>query len=293
MPFVPSGRALGHVAFMRDDPLATVMKLMQRGERMSRVRLGVKSGFFLFEPTDIRRVLMDAGNVYTKTTRGYEKLRILLGNGLVTSDGDFWLRQRRIAQPAFHRSCIQSFAGSMVAAATDQCDRWRSAACTGAPVDVAEAMNFTTLRIAGETLMSVDVTTDGREVGEAMARVLEYFNRLVSSPVPWPEYWPTLENYRMWNSVRTLRRVTDGIIDARRRSGAQIPDLLGMFMAATDPETGDSMNDRQLRDEVLTMLLAGHETTANGLAWMLYLLSKHPEVTRRLESEIDTVLAGR
>ena len=278
---------------MKTDPLGVVMMALQQRKRMVRLRIGPVSAFFLFEPTDIRRVMMEDSTQYTKTTRGYEKLRLLLGNGLVTSEGDFWLRQRRIAQPAFHRKCIEGFADSMVSAARDQCDRWRSAACTQSPVDVAEAMGLVTLRIAGETLMSVDMTTEGREVGDAMALVMERFNHIAASLLPWPEYWPTVANFRMWRAVRTLRRVTDSIIENRRSSGAQIPDLLGMFMAAEDPETGEKMDDSQLRDEVLTMLLAGHETTANGLAWILYLVSKHPQVTDRLENEIDTVIGGR
>ena len=293
MPYTRSNRLLGFMSEMRTDPLDVVMSALRENRRMVRFRIGPISAYFLFEPADIRRVMMDDSNKYTKTTRGYEKLRLLLGNGLVTSEGDFWLRQRRIAQPAFHRKCIDSFAHAMVTAAQDQCERWRSAAYAQSPVDVAEAMSSVTLRIAGETLMSVDMTTEGRLVGEAMSTVLDRFNDLAASLRPWPEYWPSMANFKMWSAVRTLRQITDKIIEERRSSGIQVTDLLGMFMASEDPESGEKMDDLQLRDEILTMLLAGHETTANSLAWTLYLVSKHPHVAQRLENEIDTVLDER
>ncbi|MEE2788036.1 MAG: cytochrome P450 [Myxococcota bacterium] len=287
---VPSGRLLGHLGALRNQPLPTVMAMMNRGEDLARLRVGVQSMFLLYHPEHIRTVLMDDQRRFVKTTRGYEKLRILLGNGLVTSEGDFWLRQRRIAQPAFRKKCIDGFARTMQTAADDLCERWRSAASARRPIDMVEAMNLVTLRIAGETLMSVDMTNEGRIVGDAMALVMERFNHIVAKPIPWPEYWPTVQNYRLWRAIFALRDITDGIIHTRRKSGAEVADLLGMFMSATDPETGESMNDRQLRDEVLTMLLAGHETTANALVWALYLISRHPEVAHRLHQELDEVL---
>jgi len=236
---------------------------------------------------------MDDADVYQKTTRGYEKLRRLVGNGLLTSSGDFWLRQRRIAQPAFRKKCVEGFANTMVSHAKIQCERWRRDVRDDESVDVAEALNLLTLRIAGDTLMSADMESEGREVGEAMSYLMERFNGLVASPLPYPELWPTPGNLKLWRAVRTLHGVTDGLIEARRLSGEQVPDLLGMLMAAEDPESGEKMDDRQLRDEVLTMLLAGHETTANGLTWILYLLSQHPDVLGRLEGEVDRVLDGR
>lgn len=123
--------------------------------------------------------------------------------------------------------------------------------------------------------------------------MLDRFYHLVSAPYPYPELVPSPPNLRMWRARNELYRVVDELIAARRRSGADLPDLLGMLMAARDEESGEAMSDRQLRDEALTMLSAGHETTANGMTWTFYLLSKHPEVARKLEAELDTVLGDR
>jgi cytochrome P450 len=292
-PYWPSGRLLGHVQMMGEDPLNTLTRAHLEVGELVRIRLGHIPGYFVFNPVDVKSVLVGDADSYAKTTRGYKKLRLMLGNGLVTSEGDFWLRQRRIAQPGFHRDSIAGFGRSMVRATEDLVARWEHAARSGVSVDVAEAMNALTLRIAGETLLSVDVTGGGQVIAKALDIALSRFAEMVSSPLPYPEYWPTPSNYRFWSHFRKMNALVDGIIRERRQSDAQVPDLLGMFMAAEDPETGESMTDRQLRDEVLTMLTAGHETTANALSWTLYLLSKHPEVGRRLEAELDTVLGGR
>ncbi len=292
-PYWPSGRLLGHIHQMGEDPLNTMTRAHREVGELVRIRLGHIPGYLVFNPADVKTVLLDNADLYAKTTRGYRKLRLMLGNGLVTSDGQFWLRQRRIAQPAFRRKSIAGFARSMTRATEDLIARWEPVARTGGVVDVADAMNALTLRIAGETLMSVDVTGDAQIIARALDTAMTRFSQLVSSPLPYPEYWPTPVNYRFWTRLGQMRELVDNIIDDRRRSGVEVHDLLGMFMAAEDPETGERMTDQQLRDEVLTMLTAGHETTANALSWTLYLLSKYPGVVQALEAEVDSVLAGR
>ena len=293
LAYTPASHLLGYLSALRDDPIAVLKMALGLQKRMVRLRVAHISAFFLFHPEDIRRVLLKESEHYKKQARGYDKVRLLLGNGLLTSEGDFWRRQRRIAQPAFHRKCIEGFADAMVKAAKDQCERWRVFAKEGKAFDMSEEMGLVTLRIAGETLMSADMRGEGRQVGEAMAQVMSNFNALVNSPLPWPEYWPSVANLKMWRARRVLLDITDGVIEARRQSGAHVPDLLGMLMAAEDPESGETMDDTQLRDEVLTMLLAGHETTANTLTWTLYLLSTHPEIAQTLEAEVERVLKGR
>ncbi len=292
-PLLSGGGLLGHVFFMRDDPLGTFLHAREACGPIARVRLGPLTGFFLYEPADVERVLTTNAANYGKSTRGYDKLRLLLGDGLVTSQGEHWLRQRRIAQPAFLRKRVAGLADRMVDAAADMADAWAEPAARGAEIDAHDAMNQLALRIAGETLFSTDVTGEAGEIGTSMLGVLTQFNRLVASPLPWPERWPTPANLRFWRGVRTLHRVVDGLIAERRGRSEQPADLLGLFMDARDPETGEGMTDRQLRDEALTMLLAGHETTANGLSWTLHLLAQYPDAARRVEAELDRVLAGR
>jgi cytochrome P450 len=154
-------------------------------------------------------------------------------------------------------------------------------------------MYHLTLRIAGQTLFSMDVSGASDAVGDALGVLLERFVKLSAAPVPWPEKWPTPANRRFHRAMATLDRVVYDIIAERRRTGADAPDLLGMFMAARDEETGEGMSDRQLRDEILTMLLAGHETTANTLAWTLHLLATHPEAAAKIQAEVDAQLGDR
>lgn len=293
VPVMPSGKLLGHLAAFGADPLGVAMKALHQNERLVRVRVGAISVFFTFHPDDIRTVLTAESAYYSKNTRGYDKFRLLVGSGLVTSQGDYWRRQRRVIQPAFRKKCIEGFAETMVSFSRDWCKSKRGP--DGGPelLDMAAELNALTLRIAGKTLMNLDTAQMEQDVGLALEVLLERFNRMVASPLPWAEHWPTKANNQMWRAIDTLHSLTDRLIEERRSSGQVETDLLGMLMAAEDPESEGRLNDIQLRDEVLTMLLAGHETTANGLMWTLYLLTQHPKITTWLETEIDTILKGR
>jgi cytochrome P450 len=230
---------------------------------------------------------------YAKQTRGYKMMRKVVGNGLVTSEGDFWKRQRRIANPAFHRRRIESWAKVMTEATEQMLRTWGPLREENSVVDIQAEMMALTLRIVGETLLSVDVTGESAEVGDAVTVAFEHIGRRTRTPLTFPEWVPTPRNVRFNRAMATLNRVVGEIIAARRQSGEIGDDLLGMLMDTQDEETGERMNDPQLRDEVMTMFLAGHETTATNLTWTFYLLSKHPEVERRLRAEINEVLEGR
>lgn len=288
-PSLPSRGIFGHLRFFTGDPLSFFGRVRDIAD-VVHARLFIAQGYFVSSPEAVKRVLVDNAANYEKRTRGYLKLKLLLGEGLVTSEGDFWLRQRRIAQPAFARKRLEAFAPQMVDATTDLLATWRH---LSGPVDIAEAMNHLALRIAGETLLGADVSSETKAVGDAMLQVLERFGPMVSTPLPYPEYWPFPANLAMWRAIRTLHRVVDQAIAERRGKGETGGDLLGLLMAARDPETGEAMTDRQLRDEALTMMLAGHETTANALAWTLHLLSLHPEIQAQVAAEAEAVLDQR
>lgn len=292
-PALPGGGILGHLSEMRADPLSLLLRARATCGDVARLRFAHQPVFVLSHPDHVRRVLVTEAARYAKRTRGYRVLRLVIGDGLVNSEGELWRRQRRIAQPAFHRQRIAGFADCMGRAALDSAERWRADASAGRSIDVADELNRLTLRVAGETLLGLDVSGESDIVGAALTTVLERFRALLTAPYPWPERLPTPANLRFWRARRTLYRVVDDIVAARRRAGDEGADLLGMFMAARDEDTGEGMSDRQLRDEVLTMLLAGHETTANALSWTLHLLSRHPDVARRLEAEIDARLGDR
>lgn len=291
-PPLPGAGPLGHLPELRDDPTRLLSRAFNELGDTARLRLANMMFTTVFHPRDVQRVLVDNVANYTKHSHGYEKLRLLIGNGLVTSTGDFWLRQRRIAQPAFHKKRIEGFADTMVRAGLDLNERLAPLARNGAPLDMHAEMMRVTLRIAGETLLSHDPSAEADEIGKALTLGLEYLDETIHSVVPFYERLPLPRNLRARRALARVDDIVRGIIE-ERRAGPPKSDLLSMLMDARDEETGEGMSDAQLRDEVMTMFLAGHETTANALTWTLALLSLYPDVQRRLEREVDEVLEGR
>ncbi|MEZ4448314.1 MAG: cytochrome P450 [Nannocystaceae bacterium] len=294
LPFAPGGEGLRTVLSFRRDPLGTLARAAEaagdhfRFRATSRVWVAV-----LRSPEAIKHVLVDHPARYTKQSRGYKKLREFLGQGLLTSEGEFWRRQRRIAQPAFHRDRVAGFATTMVAATQAMLRRWEPLAARGQAVDVDQEMMRLTLQIAGETLLSADVDRDADRVGEAVSTLNEHASHTMMRLLAPPIWVPTPRNRRALAAARHLDRIVLGILAERRRTGEDRGDLLSMLMRAVDEETGARMSDAQLRDEVLTIFLAGHETTANALTWTLYLLSKAPTIADRVHAELTAALAGR
>jgi cytochrome P450 len=244
----------------------------------------------LRHPDAIKHVLQGNHANYTKGW-GLQRMKVFLGEGLLTSEGDHWRRQRKLAQPAFHRPRLAQLVGTMVEATRAMLDRWRSRP-RGSSFDVSQETTRLTLNIAARTLFGADVDADAGRVGKAATIALEEANRRIYSPVDVPLAVPTPRNVRFREACKVLDSVVYGIIERRRRSGEPGTDLLSMLLEARDEETGAAMSDRELRDEVMTLLLAGHETTANALSWTLYLLSKNPGERRKLEAEVDRALDG-
>ncbi|HJU12823.1 MAG TPA: cytochrome P450 [Candidatus Binataceae bacterium] len=241
-------------------------------------------------PDGIKHVLQDNHRNYRKSF-DYKILARLLGQGLVTAEGSLWLTQRRLMQPMFHRQKIAEFGAIMAQCTQEMVDHWRGPAECGQPFDVMTEMMRLTLRIVGRALLSMDLTSQADEIGRNMTIANERFGEMgLSAFVPW---LPTPGNLRFRNSAINLRKIVLDIIAERRREGRDRGDLLSMLLAVRDDETGEGMKDEQLRDEVLTLILAGHETTATALSWTWYLLSQNPEAERKLHDELDKVLDGR
>ncbi len=281
---------MGVMPLLRSDPLRFFNDAAHRHGDVVSFRVGPMQAALVRHPEAVKHVLVDNNHNYDKQTRAYDVLRTFLGSGLLTSEGDFWRRQRRIAQPAFHRRKIAAFGEIMVHQTGEMLARWDDIAGQGNTVDVAAEMASLTLRIVGQTLLSTEVDTNAGEIGEAVTRLNHWADRAIDSLLPIG--FPTLGTLRAWEASRRLDAVIDAII-RRRRDGEQRDDLLGMLMETRDADTGETMTNRQLRDEVMTIFLAGHETTATSLAWTFYLLSRHPDVERRLRAELDRELAGR
>ena len=284
---------LGALRAFRAGPLHFLTETCGAKGEVVRFRVAHLQAFFLRHPEGAKHVLVDNVRNYDKHTRGYNLLRSVLGRGLLTSEGDFWRRQRRIAQPAFHRKRIAAFAQTMVEVTEQTLDEWEDVAALGRTFDIAEEMGRIALRIVGKTLFGTEVSGLTQRVSKAVGVINEYMNKASTDPFAIPLRVPTPTNRRLTRHSEALDTVVFGLIEQRRRSGEDPGDLLSMLMHAEDAETGERMSDEQLRDEVMTIFLAGHETTANALAWTFYLLSLHPDAERRLRAELDDVLGGR
>jgi cytochrome P450 len=292
-PMPPGNFFLGHANHMLRHATDFLLEAHRACGDVVRLRFGPRTAFAVFHPEHVYHVLVKRRENFTKQARGYQKLRKIIGNGLVTSEGDFWLRLRRLAQPAFNPQRLASFASAMVTAAEDMTRAWSEPARSNQPINVAAEMMRLTLRIVGETLLGTDVTGEANDIGSALSLVLDETSRRIHSPWDFLERMPTPTNRRYDLALERLDQAVHRIISERRRDTGTGQDLLSMLIAARDDETGSGMTDQQLRDEVMTFFLAGHETTAVALTWTWYLLSKHVDVRRRVEEEADRILAGR
>jgi len=254
-------------------------------------KFGPRRGYLITNPADIRHVLQDNARNYHKSPL-YQKLRTYLGNGLLTSEDALWLRQRRIAQPAFHRQRVAGLAQVMTAAVGEAAAHWQTVADRGDAVDVDEEMMRLTRTVVVRALLGSDLGPYTERIDDAWSTINEFIGEDFWS-LGLTSWVPTPRRSRFEAARRLLRQAVDHVISERRRHPSDRPDLLSMLLAARDDDTGEGMTDEQLRVEVTTFLLAGQETTSLALTWIWYLLSQHPQAQRRLEEEVDSVLEGR
>lgn len=252
-------------------------------------RFGPQHVYFLNHPDHIKDVLVTHHQCFMKG-RALQRSKRLLGEGLLTSEGDFHRRQRRLAQPAFHRTRIASYATVMTDYAARTAARWRDEET----LDISQEMMRLTLAIVGKTLFDADVEQEADEIGAALTSVMELFDMLLMPFSEFLEKLPLPHVRRFKRARERLDATIYRIIEERRRSQEDRGDLLSMLLSARDEEgDGAQMNNLQVRDEVMTLFLAGHETTANALTWTWYLLSEHLDVEAKLHAELDAVLGGR
>lgn len=289
----PKGLPLvGVLPQVRRDSLAFLLNTARTYGDVARYRLGPLRSFLISHPDGVQQVLQENVKNYTKDHFSYAMVRWVAGNGLLTSQGDFWLRQRRLAQPAFHRQRIAAMGDTMVAFTREMLDEWAPDGEAGRPRDVGGAMMRLTLRIVGAALFGAQVKQQADTVdwafSELTGQIVDRFRRFQIIP----PVLPTRQDRRFRAATRALDGVVYQIIAERRGRGEDTGDLLSMLMLARDEETGAAMDDQQLHDEVLTMLVAGHETTATALSWAWALLAQHPQVEAKLHAEVDA-LGGR
>jgi cytochrome P450 len=293
-PRGPKGWPLiGNLLEARRDPLQFVSKLAYEYGDIARYRLGIYTGYLINHPDYIQYVLQLNHRNYSKKNYTYQMLKPVLGEGLLTSDGPHWLRERRLIQPAFKRKHLADFGTLMTTATDDMLDDWASIAAQEKTIDVAAEMTRLTLRIIGETLFGADIGVESDRIEAAFTLLNEdVTNRLKTVFVP-PLWVPTPRNLAFRRARAELDAIVYAMIANRRQSGDPGTDLLSMLLTARDETGGKGMTDQQLRDEVMTLMLAGHETTATALTWTWYLLSEHPQVAQRMWDELDDVLQER
>ena len=277
---------IGNMPLASNDPLGTYLGWAREYGDIFYYRAAWLHVYFLNDPELIEWVLIRNSQNFLKD-RVVQNSRWFFGNGLLTNEGDSWLRQRRLSQPAFHRERVASYGRVMAAYSEELIKNWR----TGETRDVHQDMMQLTLRIVVRCLFNVEAEkTD--IIASAMNLLMRNATgaRMLLPPIA--RYLPTPSMIALRHAVGQLEKTVYDIIAARRASSADSGDLLSMLMNARD-EDGSGMTDKQLRDEVLTFLLAGHETTALALSWTWYLLSKHPDIEERLHAELQLVLGGR
>ncbi|MEP7074814.1 MAG: cytochrome P450 [Acidobacteriota bacterium] len=277
----------GNFRSFRKAPTEFLTRLAKLGDVTS-FRMGPQQGYFVNDPELIRDVFVVNANKFVKG-RALQRAKGLLGEGLLTSEGASHLRQRRMIQPAFHRARIAEYARDMVVYGERMSNLWQDDEIR----DIDKEMMHLTLQIVAKTLFSADVGGEADEIGAAMTELVHLFNYLLLPFSEWLEKLPLPHSKRFARAKAKLNSVIYGIISERRASGEDTGDLLSMLLAARDEETGEAMTDEQIRDEALTLFLAGHETTANAMTWTWYLLSQNLETEARLHAELDSVLVGR
>jgi len=287
-PAPKGGILLGVLPEFRKDPPEYLRHIAREHGDIAVLRLGRQQVYFINRPDWIRDILV-THQANFKKSRMLERARVLLGDGLLTSEGEFHKLQRRLVQPAFHRERLAGYATAMVECA-DACQaRWRA----GVEMDIAAEMMRLTLAIVARTLFSADVSAEAGEIGAALSEVLGLFETVLMPFSEWLEKLPLPSVRRFERARASLDATIYRIIGQRRSSGRDEGDLLSMLLLAQDEDTGGRMTDQQVRDEALTLFLAGHETTANALTWTWFLLSQNPECEAKLHEELAAVLDRR
>lgn len=234
-------------------------------------------------PEYAKHVLLDNNKNYRKSL-AYDILKVLLGNGLLTSEGDFWRQQRRLIAPAFHRKKLEALTALMIELTEQSVEKFKKSA--GQEIDMAPVMTDLTLQIISKAMFSSGVEDKAELVGKQITLLNEYSIEKLNQPIRLPAYFPTPFNVRERKAIKILNDVIFDTINSRRNEESK-DDLLSMLIDARDEDTGKAMDDQQLRDEVMTIFIAGNETTANAMAWTLYLLSQNPEAEAKMIKEID------
>ncbi len=283
---------LPRLSRIRQDTLGFLLDCARDFGPVTYFEAGRTRAFFVNHPEGIKHILQDNAKNYSKNTIQYNALATITGRGLLTSDGSLWFRQRRLEQPAFARPRLMALDRVVIPAARSMLDRWEAEAHQGEPLDIDGEMMRTTLEIVGKSLFSIDLSGAAHELTGAVLTTLDHIVHRARNPFYPPNWVPTARNLRFRAALKRLDRQVYSLMHDRQRVDDLGEDLLGMLLRARDDE-GQPMSPRQVRDEIITLLIAGHETVASALTWTWYLLAQNPLVREKLVNEVQTVLGER
>jgi cytochrome P450 len=289
----PSHWLMGTAYYAQRDPLKWLAQWAKELGDIYTIVSPLGTATVVASPEGARQVLVERYSKYQEKSRSYAVLRLLMGNGLVTSSGEFWRGQRKMTQPAFHRKKLDAIFAMMVSRSITAVEKLALQAGDMEGAELSIPLSELTLDIISRAMFSTDVEGTAAQVGKYIAMLNEDALRMLRNP--WRFFLPrkisTPFNAKEFAAREALYGIVNGIIATRRASPDGHDDLLSMFLSACDEETGRGMTDEQLRDEVMTMFVAGHETTANAMCWLLYLVAQHPEVEEKLLKELDSEAA--
>ena len=296
-PHPRGNRVFGWAPDLRSSQIRTYERVMREYGDVVRLAVGPPGVRFdlycVFHPDGVKAVLAGTRESYSKGNRFYQQIAQAFGQGLLTSEGELWQRQRRLVQPLFTRKQVAAYAELMFEEAAAVVEGWDRAAPDGAVVDANAEMVRLALRVVGRAIFGDDVSRAGEVLDSAFPVLNRHAFRRAMSPLAPPASWPTPDNRRASRARRALYEVVDELIAHRREASADGDDLLSRLLHARDPDTDEAMDVQQVRDEALIFLLAGHETTSTALTFTLHLLGRHPGQQRLIHDELDAVLDGR
>lgn len=294
LPPGPKSRpVIGFIPEMRKDPLSFLTKVSQDYPGIAYFRIGPQPVYFVSDADFVKRILLDNFANYEKRW-GYDKFYPIFGEGLLTSNGEFWKRQRKLTQPAFHAERLRWFSDAMVARTARMLQEWESYEPNATPFELGRDIRAVTMDIVTKTMFGIDSSTATKDVMWAINFLLaETYDRVFSALGPVKGMLPTKANREFKRAEKIMSDLILSIIRERRELGKDTGDLLSMYMQSKDDETGERMSDKQLKDEIMTLFFAGHETSAHTLSWICYALSKNPEIAKKVDEELARVLGGR
>ena len=286
-PGPKGGLFLGSALDFKESPLEFICYVQRAYGDVARFRVGHQHWYLISHPDDINDIMTKRAKVFLKPAIARRLWDKFLGDGLLTSEGDEWRRQLKLMRPAFAKKRVDAYGAVMVEYTQRMIDSW----VDGARVDFSEAMVALTLEVVAKTLFDADVRGDAAIVGDAMHVLHEEMLNHIYMPLPVPRWWPSKGNRRKIKAITDIEEIVKGFIEERRASGEDRGDLLSTLILARTEE-GEQLDDKEVRDQSMTLFFAGHETTAHAMTWLWYLLATHPGVTARLQRDLDAVTGG-